>query len=435
MAQFAPEWVAQFAPEYPLLVELDKYDDFRKKVWLNYISALSKETEELSRFYESKKAELENIITDAKKEFLIWEEIIKIFNERFYVPFEIKLVNQEDVVLKEETANLEFDYKDTNDTPVRKDKNSLLSVLSKGEQRAFYILQLLFDIQSRKQMNQKTLLILDDIADSFDYKNKYAIIEYIKELHENTLFKLLILTHNFDFYRTVAKRLGLDRERRCILMTTRNDIREISLVQGGYLNDIFSHFKNNLEKPKVFVSIIPLVRNLIEYMEGQSSQKYKQLTSCLHLKAGTITIKCSDILSLLHTSFPITSNRSIAFGDKMIKDLIFETADAIEQENPLDEILLENKIALSIAIRLKAEEYMLSKIPNSSTLVITTNQTSALLMHFKAINSDKNTLTVLERVNLMTPENIHVNAFMFEPLIDIPIFHLVRLYKKIKQLT
>src|SRR5690606_4640876 len=117
-----------------------------------------------------------------------------------------------------------------------RDKSSLLSVLSKGEQRAFYILQLLFDVESRKQMNQKTLLILDDIANSFDYKNKYAIIEYIKELHQNTIFKLLILTHNFDFYRTVAKRLSLDRERRCILMTLRNDTREVSLVQGGYLN-------------------------------------------------------------------------------------------------------------------------------------------------------------------------------------------------------
>lgn len=416
-----------------LLVELDKYEDFRKKVWLTYISFLSKETEELAKFYEGKKTELEKIINDAKKEFAIWEEIIKTFNERFYVPFEIKLVNQEDVVLKEETANLEFDYKDPNGTPVRKDRTSLLSILSKGEQRAYYILQLLFDVESRKQAKQKTLLILDDIADSFDYKNKYAIIEYIKELHQNAIFKLLILTHNFDFYRTVAKRLYLDR--RCILMTLRNDAREVVLKQGGYLNDIFSHFKNDLSKPKVFVSIIPLVRNLIEYIEGQSSQNYNQLTSCLHLKTETTTIKCSDLLNLIHSSFPTTTNQTITFGAKTIKDFVYETADAVEQENPLDEILLENKITLSIAIRLKAEEFMLSKIPNSAAIVITSHQTSELLMHFKKTNSDKDTLTILDRVNLMTPENIHVNAFMYEPIIDISVFHLVDLYKKVKQLT
>ena len=173
-------------------MELDKYEEFRKKVWLNYISLLEKETVELTKFYESKKGEIEKIIKEAKNEFAIWEEIIKTFNERFYVPFEIKLVNQEDVVLKEETANLEFDYKDPNENPVRKDKSSLLSILSKGEQRAFYILQLLFDVESRRQLNQQTILVLDDIADSFDYKNKYAIIEYIKELHNNPIFRLLI---------------------------------------------------------------------------------------------------------------------------------------------------------------------------------------------------------------------------------------------------
>ncbi|HCL05377.1 MAG TPA: hypothetical protein DHW64_05180 [Chitinophagaceae bacterium] len=174
---------------------------------------------------------------------------------------------------------------------------------------------------------------------------------------------------------------------------------------------------------------------MIEYIEGQASQKYGQLTSCLHIKSDTNTLVCNDILSIIHTSFPTTASRSIRFGAKPIKDFIFETANAIEQENPLDEILLENKITLSIAIRLKAEEYMLNKIPNSSTLVITSNQTSELLTHFKTITTNRSILTVLERVNLMTPENIHVNAFMFEPLIDIPIFHLLRLYNRVKLLT
>lgn len=416
-----------------ILVELDKYEDFRKKVWKNYISSLSTETKELARIYEGKKAELEKIINEAKKEFDVWKEIIKTFNERFYVPFEIKIVNQEDVVLKEETANLEFDYKDTNEEPVRKDKNSLLSILSKGEQRAFYILQFLFDIESRKQLNQKTLLILDDVADSFDYKNKYAIIEYLKELHNTSIFKLIILTHNFDFYRTIASRLSLSWK--AAYMTTKNDNRVITLAEGRYRNDVFSNFKQNISKPRIFISIIPFLRNIIEYTEESTSASYGILTSCLHMKSNTNSIKCSDILNLIHTTFPSTNSQSIVFGAKEIKDLVYETADLIEHENPINEILLENKISLSIAIRFKAEEYMLNKIPNSSSLIINSNQTSELLTHFKTTNSDKSTITVLERVNLMTPENIHVNAFMYEPLIDISVFHLVDLYKKVKQLT
>lgn len=416
-----------------LLVELEKYEDFRKKVWLNYISSLSKETLELVQFYESKKTEIEKIIKEAKKEFAIWEEIIKTFNERFFVPFEIELVNQEDVVLKEETANLEFEYKDPNQTPVRKDKNSLLSILSKGEQRAFYILQLLFDIESRKQQGQTTFLVLDDIADSFDYKNKYAIIEYIKELHLNTTFRLIILTHNFDFYRTVASRLSLNWD--AAYMVVKNENREITLLQGKYRKDVFTNFKQHLSNQKIFISIIPFVRNLIEYTEGSTSAEYGVLTSCLHLKTDTSTITCTDILNLIHSKFSSTTGQSISYGAKTIKDLVYETADLIELENPVNEILLENKITLSIAIRLRAEEFMMTKIPNASTLVITSNQTSELLKHFKLVNSDKPTLLILERVNLMTPENIHVNAFMYEPLIDISVFHLVDLYKKVKLLV
>lgn len=295
-----------------LLVELEKYDDFRKKVWLNYISSLVKDTEELARFYEGKKNELEKIIDAAKKEFVIWEEIIKTFNERFYVPFEIKLVNQEDVVLKEETANLEFDYKDPKDAPIRKDKNSLLSILSKGEQRAFYILQFLFDVESRKQLGQKTLLILDDIADSFDYKNKYAIIEYIKELHNNQLFRLIILTHNFDFYRTIASRLTLHWD--AAFMAIKNDSREVMLTQGRYRKNVFSNFKDHISKQKIFISTIPFTRNIIEYTEDDTSQNFKLLTSCLHIKSDTDTITCNDILKLIHSNFPSTRTKTISFG-------------------------------------------------------------------------------------------------------------------------
>ncbi|MFD0988723.1 hypothetical protein ACFQ1R_01325 [Mariniflexile jejuense] len=416
-----------------LLIELEKYEDFRKKIWLNYISSLTTETQELVKFYESKKADLEKIINDAKKEFAIWEEIIKTFNERFYVPFEIKLVNQEDVVLKEETANLEFDYKDQNETPVRKDKNSLLLILSKGEQRAFYILQLLFDIESRIQLNQPTLLVLDDIADSFDYKNKYAIIEYLKELHNNSIFRLLILTHNFDFYRTVASRLSLNRK--ASFMATKNGNREIQLSIGQYQKDVFIYFKQHISNPKIFISIVPFLRNIIEYREDSSCANYSLLTSCLHIKTDTSSITCDHIFKLAQNNFQSTANQNISFKAKAIKELIYETANSIENENPINEILLENKITLSIAIRLKAEEYMLAKIPNSATLVITSNQTSELLKHFKLNYNDKEIISTLERVNLITPENIHVNAFMYEPLIDISVFHLVDLYKKIKTLN
>jgi len=119
-----------------LLVRLEDFQKFKKEVWLNYLSEIKSDAEELSNYYKEQKKELEVIIKEAKKEFDLWNKIIETFNDRFYVPFKVILVNQEDIVLKQDTANLEFEYSDGTDGPVRQNRDSLLSVLSKGEQRA-----------------------------------------------------------------------------------------------------------------------------------------------------------------------------------------------------------------------------------------------------------------------------------------------------------
>lgn len=40
-------------------------------------------------------------------------------------------------------------------------------------------------------------------------------------------------------------------------------------------------------------------------------------------------------------------------------------------------------------------------------------------------------IEVIDKVNLITPENIHLNAFMFELLIDISDWTLKELYRKV----
>lgn len=74
--------------------------------------------------------------------------------------------------------------------------------LSQGEKKALYILNIIFEIEVRRHARSETLFVVDDIADSFDYKNKYAIIQYLQDVSEDPLFRQIILTHNFDFFRT-----------------------------------------------------------------------------------------------------------------------------------------------------------------------------------------------------------------------------------------
>ena len=87
-----------------------------------------------------------------------------------------------------------------------------------------------------------------------------------------------------------------------------------------------------------------------------------------------------------------------------------------------------------MAIRLTAEHAMIDKI-DEPTLIkkINTNQTIALYKIYKEkFKKDHENIELLERVVLMTPEIIHLNSFMYEPIIDLSDDHLKKLYKEIK---
>ncbi|MGB7498826.1 MAG: hypothetical protein WA897_02930 [Moheibacter sp.] len=415
-----------------ILVELKDYEGFRKKMWLNYLSGLKNETIELVGYYKSKKTELEKIILDAKKEFDVWKNIIDTFNSRFYVPFKVILTNQEDIILKQETANLEFEYIEKGSSPINQKKENLLKILSRGEQRAYYILQFLFEIESRKNNQDKTVIIFDDVADSFDYKNKYAIIEYIKDLHKSDDFRLIILTHNFDFYRTVASRLYLPRP--ATYMATKSEDKIIKLECGQYQKDVFVYFLKHYNEPKIFISLIAFIRNIIEYSESDSCSDYLTLTSCLHKKSDSDTLTAQNVFDIYTKRFTKLSGKSIGFGSENLMKFIISTADSICNEQSVNEILLQNKIALAIATRLKMEEYIIKKIPELNLNSITSNQTNELFQLYKDKFSKCPSITILDKVNLMTPENIHINAFMYEPLIDMSIYHLKDLYQEISLL-
>lgn len=415
-----------------ILVNLKNYEKFKKEVWINFFSEIKQDAEDLTEHYRKHKKELEKIISDSKKEFALWKKIIKTFNSRFYVPFEIIIANQEDIILKQETANLEFDYSDRNDVPVRQNRSSLLNILSKGEQRAYFILQFLFEIESRKLSPETNLLIFDDVADSFDYKNKFAIIEYIKETHENEEFRTIILTHNFDFYRTIASRLNLDRK--VCYMTTKSENNEITLHEGQYINDIFTYFIKNYSKPKFFISLISFVRNLIEYSESKTNHDYLTLTSCLHRKDISDSLTANTIFDIYKSRLVRLNDKTISFGTENLIHLILNTSDSICLEKDIDEIIIENKIPLAIAIRLKAEEYLIKKLPAFDLNTISKNQTQVLFKKYKETFPLSEAIDILDKVNLMTPENIHMNAFMYEPLIDMSVQHLIDLYSETSNL-
>ena len=61
-------------------------------------------------------------------------------------------------------------------------------------------------------------------------------------------------------------------------------------------------------------------------------------------------------------------------------------------------------------------------------------QTPRLIDEFKKVCNDKQVIKIIEKVNLMTPENIHLNSFMYEPILDMSAHHLYTLYEEVRSL-
>lgn len=416
-----------------LLVELKNYDAFKQKVWLSYFSKLHSGIGHLWDLYNTRKEELAMIIREAVDTKTDWEKATKEFNERFRgIPFRLEIGNQDDVILKTSAPSLRFIFKDLNDEK-HVEKDELLKVLSQGEKRALYLLNIVFEIQARKKLNQETIFIIDDIADSFDYKNKYAIVEYLKDIANEPNFYQIILTHNFDFFRTVGSRLSINGEYRRYAIKTET---EISLKKEVYQNNPFQHWIQKQDTDNNFlISLIPFARNITEYTNGNSQNpNYDLLTSLLHIKGKTSSITHQELTSVLKNIIPLIPENQ---DTSKVIVTIYDCADVISQEVVHTEVNLEKKIVLSIATRLKAEEFMISKINNPVTVSgISGNQTFELFKIYKNMfGNEYSNIESLDKVNLMTAENIHLNSFMYEPLLDMSDGHLKALYVEIKNLA
>jgi hypothetical protein len=413
-----------------LLARFANMADFRQEVWKAYIDARFDLYRTLLEKYQAAEARRKEIQDQAEKERTQWQEVIDIFNSRFVVPFKLLAANKVDVILgQQEMLSLSFIFSDGADqAPV--DRSALLQTLSTGEKKALYVLNVLFEIEVRKKSAQDTLIVVDDIADSFDYKNKYAIIQYLMDISESPHFRQIILTHNFDFYRTVESRfVGYSN---CLMASktgTGVALEKAAGIKNVFINDWKDAFWSD---PKKKIASISFIRNLIEYTRGDADPDFVKLTSLLHWKADSQEITVSDLDGIYNGLFSATG--SSPDGNKAVVELI--AGEAAKCLTAPDGINFANKVVLAIATRLVAEQFMVDKINDAAFVAgIASNQTARLLKKYQALYpAEQGALDVLQRVALMTPENIHLNSFMYEPILDMSDSHLRTLYEEVRSL-
>lgn len=414
-----------------LLPELANIELLKQKLWLSYMAKIVNEFVNLRNLYNNSQERLKLIITEAEKETQKWQNVLSIFNNRFSVPFSISITNEAEAVLGLSTPQRKLTFNDgAGEVTISND--TLKQILSQGEKRAKYLLDIIFDLETLKKSEGEKLLVFDDIADSFDYRNKYAIIEYLKDISEvNDKFRLIILTHNFDFYRSVTSRLGVPRPNR-LLAEKNND--EIILLEEKYQRHSPVLEWRKCQSIKAPIALIPFVRNLVEFCHDEDDPDFELLTCLLHQKEQTPSISIEQLHKVFKKYIKISNeNGLMAFKDTKVETKIYELANVIINEPQRERMELEDKIILSIAIRLKVEKFMIEKIADDDFVSgIKSNQTQKLSAKFKKMfENDTEVFAIIDKVNLMTPENIHINSFMYEPILDMSNDYLRNLYKDV----
>ena len=350
------------------------------------------------------------------------KNVIDLFNERFSLPFEVVLKNNK-IIFIHKKSKIEYDK-------LKKD------FLSFGEQKSFYIFEILIKIEDYKYNSeikkQPFLVILDDIADSFDYKNKYSIIEYIHELKDAEYLRVLILTHSFDFFSSLNTRINLGLNK-FIAMKNEDDKLKFIKIKDRELK--LNHFINKIDNYGDLILSIPINRTLLEY-ENNKNDIHKKLTFALHYKRATLDMHIIDIFNIdnIRTKTTQSFKDSLMLSDlDYLEALFIESSKIIEEkvtEDNLRDMLIKNKIILCMAIRIKTEQ--LAKVLLSMRVSDNKEQLGSL---FKKIQNTipRNEIKIYRKSTLLTPELIHLDLLNYSLMMDLSIQDLIFHYKDILQ--
>lgn len=374
-----------------------KNEEFPAKDWINIL--------------QKTKQEVIRVLNQMKKYKSDFEVAIEIYKKRFHPTFDIKLIDKPESMLGLQVPHLLFKHKSNSDYELVEDK--LYEILSSGEKTALNVVKFIVEYNYNKKNNP--IVILDDIVETFDYRHRYAFIEYINDIVNNGV-SIIVLTHNFEFYKTLSSRVHKLRQ-----LVASVDKRGTVYIQKNH--NISKGIKNifNITNKESLYYAIPYLRQLKIMLGDETSI----LTACLHYKSITKDIKLKDVLKY----FPKDKNRLTIDGEQLYIEGLREQADKI---NKFDSYDLAKKTILSICCRVFLE----AKIIQDNVFIvenISYNQLKYINEKYKN-QLNENVVQLIEKVQLATPEFIHGNTFMYEPLVDIPGEDLKKIYKEICEL-
>nr|WP_288453959.1 hypothetical protein [uncultured Pseudomonas sp.] len=125
----------QFYPHRLFVQNLGNVPAFKEDVWKSYLKVRFEPFQDLLNKYQAAQTRRKEIEEQAAKERTQWEEVIDMFNDRFFVPFKLEAVNRLSVILGQEPIlSLGFTFEDGVDKAAV-DRNALMQALSTGKKK------------------------------------------------------------------------------------------------------------------------------------------------------------------------------------------------------------------------------------------------------------------------------------------------------------
>ncbi len=377
------------------------------------------------------KNEIEKIYERAAENKSLFEKITEEYISAFDPIFEIKIEDKKSVLIGKKKLEIVFRHKRDEDENSKKSHQEIESCLSSGQKSILRILDFMFKYEQMKQKykEKKFLVILDDIVETFDYRNRNGFLMYIDKMIEDKSCELIIMTHNFEFFQRVKRYLGKDG---IIVGVGCSNFGEVTVEVNRAISIDVSRYISNIKDVKHLLAAIPFVREVSSIMSTDKNAKIvsKGLTKALHFKEGTDNILVKDIIEY-YSKMNIKVNE-ISEEERNEKYLI--KLEEISQVIKGDKYYyLPDKIILSIASRVFLEK----KYINEDFEMISgceENQTKYLYNNYKT-DKNENINKLMKKVLLYTSDFIHVNTFMYEPLVDIDPKELVELFSDIQKYT
>lgn len=425
--------------DLPLLARASDFESFINEVFVTFVGQSVVKGLELERnIINAEQAKLESLrekFDDSDNKInSIWEQ----FRNRFrFEKFELKIKNRFDAVIGFEVPKF---VKCQPNTDCEIDDPADLR-FSTGEIRSFNLINVIIEIELARLNNEPFTLILDDAVESFDYKNKYGIIDYLVEIKDDPNIQLIAFTHNFDFYRTAILAFGKSITNQYFMY---KDIGNVVTLYDARANNYylsvcdFNMWKNNPNYAKYF-SFIPFGRNVLQLQSNGSNSDVCTINKYMHYDLNqSETLTFNDLNNVLHPKLACNMPRGCLANDKFLKKLYDETVSILSLRT-INETDIEYKLTLGLFIRLFTERFLANAIKDRcgvSLGVNSSNNSAYLIREAKTrgcLSNDE--LLIITRANIVAPSCVHANSFMYEPLIDVDSSPLIEIVNELIRLN